>query len=180
MLEINVYGDELWNEETETFLKPELIATLRMEHSLVSISKWESKWHKSFLSTKDKTDEELIDYMRCMTITQHIDPDLYYNLPANVVDEIMDYINNPMTATTFRETNSRPDNSIITAEIIYYWMVTFNIPAEYQKWHINRLLTLIRVCSTKSQSPKKMSKAELAQRTRSLNAQRRQSLNTPG
>ena len=179
MLEIEIPGKELWDEEQEKFLEGEAVK-LRMEHSLVSISKWESKWHKSFLSTKDKTDEELIDYMRCMTITQHVDPKIYNNFTVDIVDQIMEYVNDPMTATTFRDTNSRPDNSIITAEVIYYWMVSFNIPFDCQKWHINRLLTLIRVCNAKSQSPKKMTRGELAQRTRTLNAQRKQQLGTSG
>lgn len=180
MLTITIPGNELYDEESNTFIKDAPDITLKMEHSLVSISKWESKWHKSFLSTPDKTDEEMIDYMRAMTITQHVDPNVYYKFGPDVVRQITEYIQNPMTATTFADENARPNRQIVTAEVIYYWMLSFNIPFECQKWHINRLLTLIRVCNAKTQKPKKMSKADLAKRNRELNAQRRAQLNTSG
>ena len=180
MLTLLIPGEELYDEVREKFIKGGPDVTLKMEHSLVSISKWESKWHKSFLSTPEKTEEEMIDYMRAMTITQNVDPEIYYTFGPSIVKTIVEYINNPMTATTFRDDSSRPSREIITAEVIYHWMISFSIPFECQKWHINRLLTLIRVCNTKAQKPKKMTKAEVLTRQRELNARRKAELKTSG
>ena len=141
---------------------------LQLEHSLVSISKWESKWHIPFLDGKDKTLEQIIDYVRCMTITQNVKPEVYNRLTEDNLKAINDYIENPMTATTFSDINQRPSREIITSEIIYYWMVSFNIPFECQKWHLNKLLTLIKVCNIKNSPPKKMSRQEILSRNRAL------------
>lgn len=155
--------------------------TLQLEHSLVSLAKWESKWCKPFLSAKKLTEEETIDYIRCMTLTQNIPPDAYTNITDDNVREVSDYIDSPMTATTFSDNGKgKGSREIITAELIYYWMIALNIPPEYQKWHLNRLLTLIRVCNIKNTPPKKMSKRALMSRNASLNAARRQQLNTNG
>ena len=180
MLQIVIPEQECFNEETSEFitLKAE---TLQLEHSLVSLSKWESKWHKSFLTKDDKTYEETLDYIKCMTITQNVKPELYQRLTRKNIEEINDYIANPMTATTFNQTNhGRGSGERITSELIYYWMVALNIPFECQKWHLNRLLTLIRVCEIKNQPPKKMGKGELASRNAALNAARRKQLGTRG
>lgn len=179
MLIITIPESEYYDEVNEEFIiyKEQV---LQLEHSLVSISKWESKWCKPFLSRDDKPAEEIIDYVRCMTITQNVAPDVYYRLTENNLTEINKYIDNPMTATTFHDDSRGGNREIITSEIIYYWMVTFNIPFECQKWHLNRLLTLIRVCNIKSNPPKKMSKNEILRRNRELNEARKQSLKTRG
>lgn len=179
MLIITIPESEYYDESNEEFIiyKEQV---LQLEHSLVSISKWESKWCKPFLSRDDKPAEEIIDYVRCMTITQNVAPDVYYRLTENNLTEINKYIDNPMTATTFHDDSRGGNREIITSEIIYYWMVTFNIPFECQKWHLNRLLTLIRVCNIKSNPPKKMSKNEILRRNRELNEARKQSLKTRG
>lgn len=179
MLEITIPSIELWNEEKQEFISIKG-ATLKLEHSLVSLSKWESKWCKAFLSKDDKTREETLDYIKCMTLTQNVDPDLYAFITDDNMNKIATYINSPMTATTFREESKGGPREIITAELIYYWMIALNIPFECQKWHLNRLLTLIRVCNIKNQPPKKMSKREIMSRNASLNAARRKQLNSKG
>ena len=180
MLQITIPQTELWDESKQEFvsLKEQ---TLQLEHSLVSLSKWESKWNKSFLSSREKTYEETIDYIKCMTLTPNVKPEVYRGLTKSNVEQINKYIEAPMTATSFvedkRGTGSR---ATITSELIYYWMIALNIPFECQKWHLNRLLTLIRVCEIKSQPPKKMSKREIMNRNSSLNSARKKQLNTRG
>jgi hypothetical protein len=157
--------------------------TLQLEHSLVSVSKWESKWKVHYINNDKLTEEMSIDYVRCMTVSQNVDPKVYLRLTQENMKEIMEYINDPMTATTFRKTmqNQRQSQSIITAEIIYYWMTTLGIPFDpCQKWHLNRLLTLIRVCDEKSAPRKKMGKREEAAQRRSLNAARRARMHSRG
>lgn len=165
--------DEIHNEFT--FVKKQKIV---LEHSLVSLSKWESKWHKPFLSKDTKTTEETIDYIRCMTVNS-VDPNVYKCISSSMIDQINHYIGDSMTATTINQQN-RPSREIITAEIIYYWMVALNIPFECQKWHLNRLLTLINVCNIKNKPAKKMSSREILSRNASLNAARRKALHTRG
>jgi hypothetical protein len=180
MLQIIIPRTELFNDHTQEFFNigPQ---SLQLEHSLVSLSKWESKWQKPFLSKEDKTEEESLDYVRCMTISQNIHPDTYACITPALMQEIIAYIQAPMTATTFTKDDSRKINrEVITAEIIYYWMIVHNIPFECQKWHLNKLLTLINVCNIKNQSPKKMSKRDLASRNQAINAARRRNLNTTG
>lgn len=180
MLTITIPATEMYDEKTETFISSKE-QTLQLEHSLVSLSKWESKWCKAFLSKEEKTLEETKDYIKCMTITQNVDPDVYNALTNSNINEINNYIAAPMTATTFYETNQRGrNNETITSELIYYWMISLNIPMECQKWHLNRLLTLIRVCNVKNEPPKKMGRSETARRYASLNAARRKQLNTKG
>lgn len=178
MLNIIVPDQEFFNEETQEFftLKGQ---TLQLEHSLVSLSKWESKWNKPFLSKNEKTLKETIDYIKCMTITQNVKPYIYDMLTNENILDINKYIDSPMTATTFNVQNT-PSREIVTSEIIYYWMISLNIPLECQKWHLNRLLTLIRVCNLKNAPSKKMSKKEIMSRNAALNAARRKKLNTKG
>ena len=177
---------EYWDEKNEEFVKiPGSQATkettLQLEHSLVSVSKWESKWCKPFISKKNMTDEEAIDYIRCMTLTQNVNPEVYNNIPTDIVEQVSRYINAPMTATWFNEGKGKRSNSeTVTSELIYYWMIALNIPFKCEKWHLNRLLTLIRVCNIKNTPPKKMSKKALMQRNAALNASRRQQLNSNG
>ena len=180
MLTITVPSSEYWDDNKQEFIEIKG-GTLKLEHSLVSISKWESKWCKSFLNTKEKTDEETMDYIRCMTLTQNVNPDIYSQLSLQNIEDIKNYINAPMTATVFSDTGDKSANrEVVTAELIYYWMIAYNIPFECQKWHINRLLTLVRVCGVKNNPPKKMAKGELMRRNAALNAARRRQLNTKG
>lgn len=179
MLKIVIPGIELYDEEKEEFIttKPQ---TLHLEHSLVSLAKWESKWNKPFLTKDNKTYEETIDYIRCMTITQNVSEDTYRLLTSENIQQINEYINLPMTATTFSNQKKTPSKEVVTAEIIYYWMISLNIPFECQKWHLNRLLTLINVCNIKNQPKKKMSKRDILNRNKALNKARREALNTKG
>lgn len=179
MLQITIPAvNDLWDERNQQFLSTKE-TTIQLEHSLLSISKWESKWNKSFINTKDKTEEELMDYIKCMTITKNVDPNVYVCLTAENIHKIVDYINAPMTATTIRDTG-KSSREIVTSELIYYWMISLNIPVKFEKWHLNRLITLIKVCSIKNQPPKKMSRGEIMQRNAALNAARKKRLNTKG
>ncbi len=179
MLSIVIPKGEQYDPVNNEFIETKE-QTLVLEHSLVSVSKWEAKWHKPFITKEKKTLEETLDYIKCMTITQNVDPNVYDFIDNKLIQEIYDYIDDSMTATTFSKDNSPPSREIITSELIYYWMISLNIPVEFQKWHLNRLLTLIKVCSIKNAPPKKMSKRELMSRNRSLNAARRRSLNSRG
>lgn len=183
MLQINIaLSQESWDEEKEEFILPEY-KTIRLEHSLVSLSKWESRWGKPFLKSLEKslTLEETIDYIKCMTITQNVDSDVYNHISNGNIKEIIAYIEAPMTATTFSNTEkNRINGEIITAELIYYWMISLGIPFECQKWHLNRLITLIRVCSIKNSPGKKMAKMDIAARNKALNEARRKKYNTKG
>lgn len=180
MLRITIPSVELWDENKQEFVYTKE-QTLQLEHSLVSISKWESKWCKTFLSNKPKTIEETIDYVRCMTLTQNVDPDIYNYLTDENIEQINRYIEQPMTATYFSDDRKAGGTrDAVTSELIYYWMIALNIPFECQKWHLNRLLSLIRVCNIKNSPPKKMSRRELMQRNTALNAARRKKLNTKG
>lgn len=180
MLQIIIPSVELWDERNQVFLRTKE-TKLQLEHSLVSIAKWESKWNKPFLTNKKKTYKETIDYIRCMTMTQNVKPEIYNLLTESNISDIEEYINAPMTATTFsEEENKKKNRDVITAEIIYWWMISLNIPIEFQKWHLNRLLTLIRVCNIKNQPPKKMNKREVFRRNSELNKARRRQLNSKG
>lgn len=180
MLQITIPAVEQWDERKQEFVTTKE-QTLQLEHSLVSISKWESKWCKAFLTKQEKTIEETLDYIKCMTITQNVDPEVYNYLTNENIEEINKYIEAPMTATYFSDDKTaKPSREQITAELIYYWMIALNIPFECQKWHLNRLLTLIRVCNIKNQPPKKRSRKEIMSRNAALNAARRKQLNTKG
>ena len=184
-LVITIPEQELYDSSTETFIytKPQ---TITLEHSLLAIAKWESKWKKPFFGPISKTTEESLDYIRCMTITKNVDPNTYYYLPRNTVEEINTYMDDPMTATTFSDEKEKKHGKgklgkkIVTAEEIYYMMTALNIPFECEKWHFNRLQTLIRVCSIKNAPPKKMSKRDVLNKYKSLNDARRKALNTTG
>ena len=180
MLTIIVPGTELFNEDTKEFTTSEDFV-LNLEHSLISLSKWESLFEKPFLGKDPKTDFEVLSYIECMAISTGIPSDLYSRLSTENLEAVNTYINAKMTATWFSEDKkSRPSKEIVTAEVIYYWMISLTIPMECENWHLNRLFTLIRVCNQKNAPPKKMSARELAARNRELNAQRRVQLNTRG
>lgn len=179
---ITIPEQEIFDEKTMTFVSTKEV-TLRLMHSLVSLHKWEMKWKKSFLKTFDKentknvTREEVLSYVECMTLTQNVNPDVYYLLTPSDIEGVFKYIEDPMTATVI--TNRDPKESYgkkraLTAEVIYSWMILQNIPKEYEKWHLNTLMTLIRTVSIEG-NPKrrKESKAEAMARHRATNARRR-------
>lgn len=182
MLRITVPSNEVWDEANQMFITTNS-QTLKLEHSLVSLSKWESKWCKPFLTKEEKTQEEEMDYIKCMTLNNDVDPMVYYFLTNSDRKKISDYINAPMTATKIyspTEKKAGGPKEQVTAELIYYWMIALNIPFECQKWHLNKLLTLISVCNIKNAPPKKRSKGEIMRRNTALNAARRKRLNTKG
>lgn len=179
MLTITVPARELYDEKKEEFIYIKE-QKLQLEHSLVSMSKWESKWKKSLLSEQEqKTEEEALDYIKCMTITQNVDPIVYQSLSKQIIQEIKDYMDDPMTATKFykadnkKEVYGKKKSKAYTSEEIYYWMIEFGIPFECQKWHLNRLLTLIRICSINENQNNKMSKKDSAMLQAMQNKSRR-------
>jgi len=179
VLTIVVPGDEWFDPEKDEFITVDDV-TLELEHSLVSLSKWESKYQKPFLDKKPKTNEETLWYIRAMTLTPNVSPKVYGRIKSDLIEVIDGYINNKMTATTINDKNAKVSNEVVTAEIIYHWMISYNIPFECQNWHLNRLITLIRICNIKNASPKKMSRQQAAARQRELNAQRRAQYGTRG
>jgi hypothetical protein len=179
MLRLMVTMAEAFNEETSEFV-PSEVFVLDLEHSLASLSKWESQFEKPFLGKTEKTDEETLWYIQAMTLTPNVPDEVYARLSNQNLADINGYINAKMTATTITERDQRPNTEIITAEIIYHWMVTYQIPFECENWHLNRLITLVRVCNHKSAPPKRMSRADAVRQQRELNAQRRANLRTRG
>lgn len=190
MLELTISAKNAFSNKQNKFLKTKE-TTIRLEHSLVSLSKWESKYQKPFISQEQKTREEILDYIKFMTITQNVDPLVIELLNETELKAINDYISAPMTATKFYE-NKGPEGQgspirkkeVITSELIYYWMISFQIPFEFEKWHLNRLLTLIRVCSIKEKQSNgkgsKMSKRDILAQNKAINAARKQKYNTHG
>lgn len=181
MLSISVpMSDEGFDEKTGLFVEP-TFKVLKLEHSLIALSKWESKWCKAFFSKRPKTDEEIMDYIKCMTINSNIDDDVYNHLSDENVMQINKYLEAPMTATVLPETNSgKASRDTITSELIYYWMISLNIPVEFEKWHINRLLTLIKVFNVKNNTNKKKPRGETIRDYAALNEARRKQFNTKG
>lgn len=179
-LTISVLGKDFFDPKTNRFItvKPQKLV---LEHSLLSISKWEMKWHKPYLTKEPKSEEENFDYIRCMCITEPSDPNVFLALTRENIQDIAVYIADPMTATTFHNRDQKPSREIITNELIYFWMANFSIPFDpCQKWHLNRLMTLIEVASIKNQPPKKMSQRDILNQNASLNAIRRAKYGTKG
>lgn len=180
MLTITIPEEELFDEVNEEFVTFEPIE-LQLEHSLVSLSKWESKYEKPFLASDEKTDEEVRFYIYCMVISPgEISPDITDRFTEADFQAVNDYLQKKMTATWFAEKKAGKSREVITSELIYYWMIAFNIPFQCETWHLNRLLTLIKVCNVKNNPDKKMSRSEIVRRNRELNAQRRAQLGTRG
>lgn len=188
MLTITIPKTRLWDSKKEVFINTKE-HTLSLEHSLVSISKWEAKWHKPFISDEKKTQDQTVDYIKFMTLTQNIDDAVYNALTKQNFEEISAYIENKMTATWFSENKNQPNvpgkKEVITSELIYYWMIALEIPFECQKWHLNRLLTLIKVCNAKakaanSKKGSNVNKREILSNNAELNAARRKKLGTSG
>lgn len=180
MLIIKVPPLEGWDEAKEEFVKLPG-GTLRLEHSLISISKWEAKWHTAFFDT-EKTEEQIISYIKCMSLNSEEKEDqrLFSRLTVENIDAIKNYLEDPMTATTIKETPGSRSNQRVTSELIYCWMIQFNIPHEFEKWHISRLITLIRVCSEENKPKKKMSRNEIMAQNKAINAARRAKHHTRG
>jgi hypothetical protein len=180
MLTITVPGDEVYDESTG-LLSTVNDVHLELEHSLVSLSKWEQMYEKSFLGSTEKSDEEVFGYIHCMVVTPDYPADLLNKLTKDNLEEINTYINAKMTATVFHDPPGAPKTrEVITSELVYYWMTVFNIPFECENWHLNRLFTLIRICNVKQQKPKKMNSAEAARQRAELNASRRAQYGTSG
>lgn len=181
MLTIVVRGVEGWDEQKEEFVPASPPVSLNLEHSLLSLSRWESKWEKPFLSKEQKTVEETIDYIRCMTLNSNVPADVYDRLSSQNFRDVNAYIDAKRSATTIREEQKgHRGTEIVTSELIYYWMVALQIPFECQKWHLNRLLMLIRVCNVKNQPPKKQSQRSVLKQNAALNAARRRRAHSKG
>ncbi|MFR3295389.1 MAG: hypothetical protein ACLTW1_10490 [[Clostridium] innocuum] len=180
MLEITIPEIEQWDELKEEFVYSKE-QKLILEHSLVSISKWEENWKKPYLTNEPKTEAETLDYIKCMTVSKNVKPEVYRLLTNENREQILAYIGDSRTATRLPENkNGKGSGEQITSELVYYWMTQWNIPTEYQKWHFSRLITLIQICNIKNQPAKKMSKSEIMQRNASINAARRKKFNTRG
>lgn len=177
MLRVISGGEECWDPINEEFVTPRKIE-FNVEHSLMSIHRWESKWHKPFLETK-LTKEELLDYIRCMTITQNVPEEAYTNLSSSSLNEVAKYMANPMTATKIKQSKEASNGQFVTAELVYFWMIELGIPMEWEKRHFNQLMVLIRVCSTRGTS-KKMSPSEILAQNAALNAARKAKYGTKG
>lgn len=179
MLTTTIVLEEAYDEAKQKFVIIKGF-DLELEHSLVSLSKWESRFEKPFLSSKDRTEEEMIFYIECMIQNQKIPGGLFSKFSQKNIDQINEYITSNQTATWFGAQPEKPNREVITAELVYYWMIALNIPFECQYWHFNRLMTLIKVCNAKNAPPKKMSKREAMEKQRELNAQRRAQMGSKG
>ena len=179
MLTIVVPGAEHFDDDKQEFFTVGDF-TLELEHSLVALSKWESEFEKPFLGKEEKTDEEIFGYIRAMSMTPNVPPEVWFRLTEDNVEAINKYIDSKMTATWFNKTKETPSSERITSELIYYWMVVFQIPFECETWHLSRLFTLIKICNVKNEKPKKMNSSEAAAQRRELNAQRKAQLGTSG
>ena len=183
---IHISSEEMWDEEKEEFSEA-YHTTISIEHSLISLQKWEAIWHKPFLTEEEHTPEETISYIKCMTLTQNVKDEVYSMLSPKNLEEIEEYISDEMTATTFGEHDGKGvvDRTQITAELLYYWMIQYNIPYDCRKWHINQLITLIKVCGIKAEEAndqsknKKLTSEDLSRRA-ALNKARREAAHSKG
>lgn len=181
MFRLIIVADEMFNEKTKEFVPAGEDLVMDLEHSLISLSKWESEYEKPFLTSAKKTSEEIFSYLKAMVVTPGVDLEALYKCSQRNIEEIQRYIDSPQSATTFgMMPESRGPGEVITSELIYYWMIGFQIPWEAQYWHLNRLFALIRICNIKNAPKKKMSRREIAERNQRLNAERREKLGTSG
>jgi hypothetical protein len=179
VLQLEIPLSESYDEEKEEFVVAES-ATVCLEHSLVSLSKWESKYEKPFLGTQEKTTEETLDYVRMMIVGPELPPEIFAKLIQEFLEPVYKYIDAKMSATWFSEHGQKPNREIITAEVIYYWMFSYGIPIEFESRHLNQLIALIRVFQAKNAPEQKMSAAEQARMQRDINNQRKKELGTRG
>lgn len=179
MLELTIPRRTFFKESTSEFIEFNEVK-LKLEHSLISLSKWESKFKKPFLSDKKHSKEEMVCYIECMSLIPNIDSMIYKTIPDDLYVTICDYIEDSMTATTISDKDPTTNRDVITSEIIYFWMIELGIPFECEKWHLNRLMMLIRVCSIKKGPQKKMSKREILEQNRRLNESRKKKAKTKG
>lgn len=180
MLTITIPETELYDEKTNTFFTTQK-KTIKLEHSLISASLWEAKWKRCFTSKPPSTAEETIDYIKCMCLDKNIDDLVFRAIPMEEYQKVLDYIADPMTATKITDrSNSRGNSEQLTTEVIYFYMTAFNIPFSCEKWHLNRLLTLIKVCSIKNGGDQKMGKHDIMNQNKALNAARRAKMHSKG
>lgn len=184
MISVTVPKSEVFDNKNQIFRRVQKETTIQLEHSLISLQKWEAKWKIPFLDSKEKTLEQTIDYIRCMCLTTNVKEDVFYCIPKSEMNRIAEYIEDPMTATTFAKksplSGRRGKRGFITAEVIYFWMISLNIPSEYKKWHLNQLLTLINVINAETSSKKKRSKQEIMNEYRAINEANKKKFNTKG
>lgn len=187
MLEIHIPERQVVDEETGKVYRADKDWKLTLEHSLISLQKWEAKWHVAFLNRGTSTFEQTIDYLRCMTLTPNVPDEVYYCIPQSELKRVLDYVDDPMTATRINDGSStqtsfgrKMGKDVITAEVIYYWMISLNIPTEYRKWHLNQLLTLIRVINAKNQPKKKRKMRDVLEEYRSINEENKKRFQTKG
>ncbi len=179
-LTVTIPGKELFDQQSKTFITIPA-TTVTLEHSLLSISKWESKWKRSYFIKEPMTIDQSIDYIACMCLTKNIDPKIFRFMDKKTAQEISNYIADPMTATTIKHRDKKPSREIITSELVYYWMVNFGIPFDpCQKWHFNRLMTLIEIATIKEAGDQKMPRKEMLKQRALLNSQRKAKYNTHG
>lgn len=179
MLSLHVSVSEDFDEDKQEFVPKKI--TLELEHSLLSLSKWESKFEKPFLGKDDKTTEETFWYIKAMTLTPNVPPEIYEKLSNENIQEINDYINGKHTATTFHDLPGGPVNrEVITAEIIYNWMIVLKIPLAWEERHLNKLFSLVRTVNLKSQPAKRVPRRDMLAQRKALNAQRQKELGTRG
>ena len=181
MLKITIPEQELFDNANQKFVTIDAV-TFQIEHSLISLSKWESEWHVAFLDKKrKKTPAEIIDYIRCMTVTQNVKPETYLFITDAILKDVLDYVDNPMSATKVSEHNlGSPSTEPVTSEMLYAQMIMYGVPVEFEKWHLNRLMTLLKVLKKMNTPTKKMSKSEIFSRNRELNAWRKAHWGTAG
>ena len=176
MLKLDLVGEELFNEDTWEYISVEPV-TVRLEHSLLAISRWESKYHKPFMSTPEKTLDELAYYVRCMTLTDDLlDDEIAMRIVSSqdTLRQVKIYLDDPATATVVKaDPGAKKSSKFVTSELIYYWMAAHRIPFTTDRWNINRLLKLIEVCNAESQPSKKMSYEDKMRNHKSINAARR-------
>lgn len=187
MIDIFIPKGEIIDDETGKIYRAEKDWTLNLEHSLISVQKWESKWHVAFLNRGTRTFEQTLDYLRCMTLTPNVPDEVYYCIPQEEFKRVLAYIDNPMTATRVNDGSDNKNSygrkvgkEVVTAEVIYYWMISLNIPTEYRKWHLNQLLTLVRVINAKNQPKKKRKMKDVLEEYRSINEANKARFNTKG
>lgn len=175
-------GSEAFDTRTEEFITSKTEVRMVLEHSLISLQLWEQKWHIPFLDKRNKlSSEQLVDYLRCMTLTKNVDPNVYYLIPSTELIRVKAYIEDPMTATTIvTDHRRRVSTEIKTAEVIYSDMILLGIPFECRKWHLNSLLMLINVCAERQKPEKKMSKNDIYAQNRALNRARRKAMHSKG